>query len=48
MEKKIILPLGWNCPIHNDAILDEMIKEHTESCTLLAKVGNKPRFVTCL
>ncbi len=38
MEKKIILPLGWNCPIHNDAILDEMVKEHTENCTLLAKI----------
>ncbi|GLO51339.1 hypothetical protein PPUN110474_27390 [Pseudomonas putida] len=38
MEKKIILPLGWNCPIHSDAILDDLIQEHADSCPMLIKI----------
>lgn len=38
MEKKVILPLGWNCPIHSDGILDDLIQEHAESCPLLIKI----------
>ena len=38
IEKKVILPLGWNNPIHSDVLLDELIQDHMKSCPLLFKV----------
>lgn len=38
MEKKVILPLGWTCPINSDAILDELILEHADEYPLLASI----------
>ena len=40
MEKQVILPLGWTCPIHSDEILDELIEEHARfsKCDLLLSI----------
>ncbi|MDV5097198.1 hypothetical protein RYH74_07830 [Pseudomonas sp. LSJ-87] len=40
IERKVILPIKWQCPIHCDRILDDMIKEQIPlgNCPLLAKI----------
>lgn len=40
IECKVILPLKWQCPIHCDRILDDLIKEQMEigKCPLLATI----------
>jgi hypothetical protein len=38
IEKKVVLPLGWNNPINSDELLDELIEEHKESCPMLFKI----------
>jgi hypothetical protein len=40
IEKQIILPLGWNCPINCDRILDELILEQSDlsGCELLMHI----------